>query len=74
MILVEIADDPNETALAEELFALRGWPERPAEEHERAGCPPERVARVVEVRLTGARKVLSSGRLAWSTGSRWRRR
>ncbi|MEU1503201.1 hypothetical protein [Streptomyces sp. NPDC005732] len=56
MILVEIADDPNETTLAEELFALRGWPARPAEEPERAGCPPERVARVVEVRLTGARE------------------
>ncbi|MFF4753263.1 hypothetical protein ACWD5R_26740 [Streptomyces sp. NPDC002514] len=56
VILVEIADDPNETALAEELFADRGWPVRPAEEPERAGCPPERVARVVEVRLTGARE------------------
>ncbi|MBY8881044.1 hypothetical protein [Actinacidiphila acidipaludis] len=56
MILVEIADDPNETALAAELFAHRGWPVRPAEEPERAGCPPERVARVVEVRLTGARE------------------
>lgn len=56
VILVEIADDPNETALAAELFAQRGWPVRPAEEAERAGCPPERVARVVEVRLTGARE------------------
>ncbi|GAA1708369.1 hypothetical protein [Streptomyces yatensis] len=56
VILLEIADDPNEIALAEELFDHRGWPARPAEEPERVGCPPERVARVVEVRLTGARE------------------
>ncbi|MEW2296201.1 hypothetical protein ABZ719_26490 [Streptomyces sp. NPDC006743] len=55
LVLAEIADDPNETALAEELFTGRGWPVRPAAEHERAGCPPDRVARLVEVRLAGAR-------------------
>jgi hypothetical protein len=55
MVLVEIADDTNEIALAEELFTANGWPVRPAEECERVGCPPERTARVVEVRLPGSR-------------------
>ncbi|MEU0970530.1 hypothetical protein ABZ357_35880 [Streptomyces sp. NPDC005917] len=55
VVLVEIADDSNEIALAEELFTANMWPVRPAEERERVGCPPGRTARVVEVRLPGSR-------------------
>jgi hypothetical protein len=55
VVLVEIADDVNEIALAEELFTANGWPVRAAEERERAGCPAGRTARVVEVRLPGER-------------------
>jgi hypothetical protein len=40
VVLVEIADDRNETALAEELFTQRGWRVRTAEERERAAARP----------------------------------
>ncbi|MDC0767296.1 hypothetical protein [Streptomyces sp. HD] len=57
-VLVEIRDDPDEIRLAEEQFEGRGWPIREPRPGEgpAAGQTPSYVARVVEVRLLGARR------------------
>jgi hypothetical protein len=54
-VLVEIVDDVDEIALANELFQANNWPVRPATDAERTGCLANHEALVVEVRLVGDR-------------------
>ncbi|MFE0249508.1 hypothetical protein [Streptomyces sp. NPDC059010] len=65
-VLVEIRDDPDEIRLAEEQFEGLGWPVREPRSGEgpAAGQTPSYVARVVEVRLLGARRG-AAAQAAW---------
>ncbi|MFE2970408.1 hypothetical protein ACFXKC_43540 [Streptomyces sp. NPDC059340] len=61
-VLIEIRDDPDEIALAEESISNHGWPIRPCRPGE--GRPetatPSHVARIVEVRLLGMRRGIAA--------------
>ncbi|MFI6038700.1 hypothetical protein ACIBBD_32140 [Streptomyces sp. NPDC051315] len=75
-VLVEIRDDPDEIALAQEVVGGFGWPMRAprAGEGPAGGVAASHVARVVEVRLLGARRGIAAqaahelDRLARGTG------
>lgn len=55
-MLVEVLDQPDEIALALQLFEERGWPARPATPEDRPDTEARYTALVVEVRLYGARR------------------
>ncbi|MFE0176215.1 hypothetical protein ACFWZ2_28215 [Streptomyces sp. NPDC059002] len=57
-VLVEIQEDPDEIALAQELLTACGWPVREPKSGEYVpdAITPSYVARVVEVRLLGSRR------------------
>ncbi|MFE5996855.1 hypothetical protein ACFQ6C_08165 [Streptomyces sp. NPDC056454] len=55
-ILIEVPNEPDETALVEELLAAQGWPVRKATPEERTPIAFPRTGMVVEVRLRGARR------------------
>ncbi|MEW2188721.1 hypothetical protein ACWECC_09310 [Streptomyces microflavus] len=55
-LLIEVPNQPDETALVEELLTAQGWPVRGATVEERASIAFPRTGMVVEVRLRGARR------------------
>ncbi|MYW35099.1 hypothetical protein [Streptomyces sp. SID2119] len=55
-LLVEVPNQPDETALVEELLTAQGWSVREATVEERTSIAFPRTGRVVEVRLRGARR------------------